>query len=64
VSAVTDAASQPLVELTAESASWTSQLTATFEANQPLAPWVPARFARIVGGVRSSSAGRQSQTPR
>jgi hypothetical protein len=64
VSPVTEAASQPLVEVTADSASWTSQLTATLDVNQPFEPWVPERFAWIVGGVRSSSAGRQSQTPR
>jgi hypothetical protein len=64
VSVVTEEGSQPLVDDTGESGSWTSQLTDASDTYQPLLPSVPLTVGVITGGVMSSVIGRQSQTPR
>ena len=45
--------SQPLRELTADSASPTDQLSVTFDVSQPLLPSVPLTCGVITGGVVS-----------
>ena len=50
VSEVTVVGSQPTREVTADSASWTSQVTETSETYQPLLPAVPVTVGVITGG--------------
>ena len=64
VSAATVVGSQPVWEVTAESASWTSQVTETSETYQPLFPAIPVTLDVIAGGEWSPALGRQSQAPR
>ena len=53
VSVVTVAASQPVLELIADSASITDQETATSLVYQPFAPCVPVTFGVMEGAVGS-----------
>jgi hypothetical protein len=63
VSEVTETASQPDVDVTADSGSVTLQLTATSETCQPLLPAVPDSVGVMTGAVRSSPTGLHSHTP-
>ncbi len=64
VSVAIVAGSHPGPDDASDSGSPTSQLTATSETYQPLAPSVPDTVDVMSGGVMSSVLGRHSHTPR